>query len=100
MRVGGLSDERWVGSGLTEKTDRMTTDASSGPEARGDTTPITTVSDGAGLMLDPVTGEPIDEKELADQLSAQARPGRQPGRPGGLLSSLTKQGWRPHWMPS
>jgi putative transposase len=43
-------------------------------------------------MIDPVTGEIIDQKELAEQLLAQAKEqGVSLIGPGGLLSGLTKQ---------
>ena len=43
-------------------------------------------------MIDPVTGEIIDQKQLAEQLLAQARAqGLSLVGPGGLLSGLTKQ---------
>jgi transposase-like protein len=42
-------------------------------------------------MIDPVTGEIIDQKELADRLLAQAKEqGVGLTGPGGLLSQLTK----------
>jgi hypothetical protein len=57
-----------------------------------DTSPISGVGDDLGMMLDPVTGEPIGERELAEQLLAQAKAqGVSLVGPGGLLSSLTKQ---------
>ena len=43
-------------------------------------------------MIDPVTGEIIDQKQLAEQLLAQAKAqGMSLAGPGGLLSGLTKQ---------
>ena len=43
-------------------------------------------------MIDPVTGEIIDQKQLAEQLLAQAKAqGMSLVGPGGLLSGLTKQ---------
>jgi hypothetical protein len=51
----------------------MTTEMTPGLDARRDTTSICTTGEVAGVMLDPVTGEPIDEKELAEQLLAQAK---------------------------
>jgi len=51
----------------------MTTDATPGLDARRDTMPISPPNGGDAVMLDPVTGEPIDEKELAEQLLAQAK---------------------------
>jgi putative transposase len=45
----------------------------------------------AGMMIDPVTGEIIDQKELAERLLAQAREqGVSLVGPGGLLNRLTK----------
>lgn len=42
-------------------------------------------------MIDPVTGEIIDQKELAERLLAQAKEqGVSLTGPGGLLSQLTK----------
>ena len=45
-----------------------------------------------GVMIDPVTGEIIDQKELAERLLAQAK--EQGGvslvGPGGLLNQLTR----------
>jgi len=59
-------------------------------DAYRDTSPISTATDAWSVMLDPVTGEPIDEKELAEQLPAQARAqGVSLVGPGGLLSGLT-----------
>jgi putative transposase len=70
----------------------MTTNATPVPEATFDTVPITAASDGESVMLDSVTGEPIDQKVLAEQLLAQAREeGIGLVGPGGLLSGLTKQ---------
>jgi len=44
-----------------------------------------------GEMIDPVTGEIIDQKELAERLLAQAREqGVSLVGPGGLLGQLTK----------
>lgn len=44
-----------------------------------------------GMMIDPVTGEIIDQKELAERLLAQARAqGVSLVGPGGLLNQLTK----------
>lgn len=53
------------------------------------------VSDTTGLleeeMIDPMTGEIINQKELAEQLLAQAKEqGVSLVGPGGLLSQLTK----------
>ena len=43
------------------------------------------------LMIDPVTGEIIDQKDLAERLLAQAKEqGVSLVGPGGLLSQLTK----------
>jgi hypothetical protein len=43
-------------------------------------------------MIDPVTGEIIDQKDLAERLLAQAKEqGVSLVGPGGLLSGLTKQ---------
>jgi len=57
-----------------------------------DTSPISRTGGDSGVMLDPVTGESIDERELAEQLLAQAKAqGVSLVGPGGLLSSLTKQ---------
>jgi transposase-like protein len=45
----------------------------------------------AGMMIDPVTGEIIDQKELAERLLAQAKEqGVSLVGPGGLLNQLTK----------
>jgi transposase-like protein len=45
----------------------------------------------AGTMIDPVTGEIIDQRELAERLLAQAREqGVSLVGPGGLLNQLTK----------
>lgn len=42
-------------------------------------------------MIDPATGETIDQKELAERLLAQGQgAGCEPGRPGGLPNQLTK----------
>lgn len=42
-------------------------------------------------MIDPVTGEIIDQKQLAEQLLAQAKEqGVSLVGPGGLLNQLTK----------
>ena len=35
----------------------------------------------AGVMIDPVTGEIIDRKELAERLLVQAKEQGEPGRP-------------------
>ena len=44
-----------------------------------------------GVMIDPVTGEIIDQKELAERLLAQAREqGVSLVGPGGLLNQLTR----------
>lgn len=44
------------------------------------------------VMIDPVTGEIIDQKDVAERLLAQAREqGVSLVGPGGLLSELTKQ---------
>ena len=44
-----------------------------------------------GVMIDPVTGEIIDQKELAERLLAQAKEqGVSLVGPGGLLNRLTK----------
>jgi hypothetical protein len=44
-----------------------------------------------GMMIDPVTGEIIDQKELAERLLAQAKEqGVSLVGPGGLLNQLTK----------
>ncbi|HEY9293324.1 MAG TPA: hypothetical protein VIP98_18775 [Microlunatus sp.] len=51
----------------------MTNNVTPVSELRGDTAPISASSDGDGRMLDPVTGEPIDEKEPAEHLLAQAK---------------------------
>lgn len=55
-------------------------------------------------MIDPVTGEIIDQKELAERLLAQAKEqGMSLTGPGGLLSQLTKnvlECSRPHWKRS
>ena len=49
-------------------------------------------------MLDPVTGEVIDQKELAERLLAQAKEqGVSLVGPGGLLNQLTGMCWRPRW---
>jgi putative transposase len=57
-----------------------------------DTTASSATADEVAVMLDPVTGEVIDQKELAEQLLAQARKqGISLVGPGGLLSGLTKQ---------
>lgn len=46
-----------------------------------------------GEMIDPVTGEIIDQKELAECLLAQAKEqGVSLVRPGGLLNQLTNNG--------
>ena len=43
-------------------------------------------------MIDPVTGEIIDQRQLTEQLLAQAKAqGMSLVGPGGLLSGLTKQ---------
>ncbi|MDQ0923387.1 transposase-like protein [Pseudarthrobacter sp. W1I19] len=43
------------------------------------------------VMIDPVTGEIIDQKELAEQLLAQAEEqGMSLVGPGGLLTQLTR----------
>lgn len=45
----------------------------------------------AGVMIDPVTGEIIDQKELAERLLAQAKEqGVSLVGPGGLLNQLTR----------
>jgi transposase-like protein len=45
----------------------------------------------AGVMIDPVTGEIIDQKELAERLLSQAKDrGVSPVGPGGLLNQPTK----------
>jgi len=68
----------------------MTTDVTPGLDARHDTPPISMTGGRDAVMLDPVTGEPIDERELAEQLLAQARAqGVSLVGPGGLLSGLT-----------
>ncbi len=70
----------------------MCTDVTLGPGPQDDTASIAAGRDGLGLMLNPVTGEPIDEKELAERLLAQAKAeGVSLVGPVGLLSSLTKQ---------
>ena len=52
----------------------------------------------AGVMIDPVTGEIIDQKELAERLLAQAKEqGVSLVGPGGLLNQLTGMCWRPRW---
>lgn len=51
----------------------MTTDSTPPLDVDHDTTPINTAGGGQGVMLDPVTGEAIDEKQLAEQLLAQAK---------------------------
>lgn len=44
-----------------------------------------------GVMIDPVTGEIIEQKELAERLLAQAREqGVSLVGPGGLLNQLTR----------
>ena len=44
-----------------------------------------------GTMIDPVTGEVIDQKDLAERLLAQAKEqGVSPVGPGGLLNQLPK----------
>ena len=44
-----------------------------------------------GMMIDPVTGEIIDQKDLAERLLAQAKEqGVSLVGPGGLLNQLTK----------
>ncbi|MDP9890580.1 hypothetical protein J2X98_004194 [Pseudarthrobacter enclensis] len=44
-----------------------------------------------GVMIDPVTGEIIDQKELAERLLAQAKEqGVSLVGPGGLLNQLTR----------
>jgi putative transposase len=44
-----------------------------------------------GVMIDPVTGETIDQKELAEQSLAQAKEqGVSLVGPGGLLNQLTR----------
>jgi transposase-like protein len=44
-----------------------------------------------GVMIDPVTGEVIDQKELAERLLAQAKEqGVSRVGPGGLLNQLTR----------
>ncbi|GAB3915547.1 hypothetical protein GCM10011575_38630 [Microlunatus endophyticus] len=70
----------------------MTTEMTPRLDPGRDTSPISGAGDDLGVMLDPVTGEPIDERELAEQLLAQAKAqGVSLVGPGGLLSSLTKQ---------
>ena len=70
----------------------MTTEMTPRLDPGRDTTSISRAGDGSGVMLDPVTGEPIDERELAEQLLAEAKAqGVSLVGPGGLLSSLTKQ---------
>jgi transposase-like protein len=45
----------------------------------------------AGVMIDPVTGEIIDQKEFAERLLSQAKDrGVSLVGPGGLLNQLTK----------
>jgi len=45
-----------------------------------------------------VTGEIIDQKELAERLLAQAKEqGVSLVGPGGLLNQLTGMCWRPRW---
>jgi putative transposase len=67
----GLPEWRCVGSGLIRKETA--------------TTAIT------GVMIDPVTGETIDQKEPAEQLLAQAKEqGVSLVGPGGLLKQLTR----------
>jgi putative transposase len=45
----------------------------------------------AGVMIDPVTGQIIDQKELAERLLAQAKEqGLRLVGPGGLLNQLTR----------
>ncbi|MDR6507664.1 hypothetical protein [Arthrobacter oryzae] len=51
-----------------------------------------------GGMIDPVTGEIIDQKDLAERLLAQAKEqGESLVGPGGLLNQLTRNCWRPRW---
>jgi putative transposase len=46
-----------------------------------------------GVMIDPVTGEIIDQKELAERLLAEAKEqGVSLVGPGGLLNQLTRNG--------
>ena len=48
-------------------------------------------SEMTGMMIDPVTGEIIDEHQIAEQLLAQAKEqGVSLIGPGGLLGGLTK----------
>ena len=48
-------------------------------------------TDMTGVMIDPVTGEIIDQKELAERLLAQAKEqGVSLVGPGGLLNQLTR----------
>jgi putative transposase len=53
------------------------------------------------VMIDPVTGEIIDQKELAERLLAQAKEqGVSLVGPGGLLNQLTRKCSRPRWKSS
>jgi putative transposase len=52
---------------------------------------VTDTTEATEAMIDPVTGEIIDQKELAERLLAQAREqGVSLVGPGGLLNQLTK----------
>lgn len=51
----------------------MTTEMTRRLDPGRDTTPINAVGDDSGVMLDPVTSEPIDERELAQQLWPRPR---------------------------
>lgn len=54
-------------------------------------TAVTDTTKATEAMIDPVTGEIIDQKQLAEQLLAQAKEqGVSLVGPGGLLNQLTK----------
>ncbi|ADX74852.1 transposase [Pseudarthrobacter phenanthrenivorans Sphe3] len=58
---------------------------------RKETAVSESTSEMAGVMIDPVTGEIIDQKELAERLLAQAKEqGVSLVGPGGLLNQLTR----------